>query len=150
MVMADYADRWHGVVGSRGKRTGEANSRLLLTALPRGSFGLELTRAENDELFKAITSKGLQIPKALRGSAHGSNLAKDKRYDQILVHLNYPELFSKTGGVLDFYCGDWKKLYPGVDAKKDDLTYEMSDHLPLWLQVRTDVEGFQLDQILRG
>jgi hypothetical protein len=52
MVMADYADRWHGVVGSRGRRSGEADSRLLLTALPRGSFGLELTRADNDELFE--------------------------------------------------------------------------------------------------
>ena len=52
MVMADYADRWHGVVGSRGKRAGEGESRLLLTGLPRGSFGLELTRADNDELFE--------------------------------------------------------------------------------------------------
>ena len=52
MVMADYADRWHGVVGSRGRRAGETESRLLLTGLPRGSFGLELTRADNDELFE--------------------------------------------------------------------------------------------------
>ncbi|MCC5805374.1 MAG: hypothetical protein JJU00_03500 [Opitutales bacterium] len=52
MVMADYADRYHGVVGTRGPRAGQANSRLLLTALPRGSFGLELTRADSDELFE--------------------------------------------------------------------------------------------------
>ena len=52
MVMADYADRWHGVVGSRGRRSGETQSRLLLTGLPRGSFGLELARADNDELFE--------------------------------------------------------------------------------------------------
>lgn len=52
MVMADYADRFHGVVGSRGRRAGEADSRLLLTALPRGSFGLELTKADNDEIFE--------------------------------------------------------------------------------------------------
>jgi hypothetical protein len=52
MVMADYADRWHGVVGKRGRHSGEVNSRLLLTALPRGSFGLELTRADSDELFE--------------------------------------------------------------------------------------------------
>lgn len=52
MVMADYADRWHGVVGSRGRRPGEAQSRLLLTGLPRGSFGLELARADNDDLFE--------------------------------------------------------------------------------------------------
>lgn len=52
MVMADYAERYHGVVGTRGRRAGEADSRLLLTALPRGSFGLELTKAENDEIFE--------------------------------------------------------------------------------------------------
>ncbi len=52
MVMADYADRWHGVVGTRGPRVRQANSRLLLTALPRGSFGLELTRADSDEIFE--------------------------------------------------------------------------------------------------
>ena len=52
MVMADYADRYHGVVGSRGRRAGEADSRLLLTSLPRGSFGLELTKADNDEIFE--------------------------------------------------------------------------------------------------
>ena len=52
MVMADYGDRWHGMVGSRGRRPGEAQSRLLLTGLPRGSFGLELTRVDNDELFE--------------------------------------------------------------------------------------------------
>jgi hypothetical protein len=51
MVMTDYADRFHGVVGKRGRLCGEAESRMLLTGLPRGSFGLELTRAENDELF---------------------------------------------------------------------------------------------------
>ncbi len=52
MVKADYADRWHGVLGSRGRRSGETESRLLLTGLPRGSFGLELTRADNDQLFE--------------------------------------------------------------------------------------------------
>lgn len=51
MVMADFADRWHGRVGDRGRRHGEAQSRLLLSGLPRGSFGLELTRADNDSLF---------------------------------------------------------------------------------------------------
>lgn len=52
MVMADYADRCHGVVGSRGRRHGEAQSRLLLTGLPRGSFGLELARADSVEPFE--------------------------------------------------------------------------------------------------
>jgi hypothetical protein len=51
MVMADFADHWRGGLGERGKRIGEADSRLLLTGLPRGSFGLELTRAENNDFF---------------------------------------------------------------------------------------------------
>jgi hypothetical protein len=48
MVMADYADRWHGVLGSRGRRPGEAQAKLLLTGLPRGSFGLELAPLRAD------------------------------------------------------------------------------------------------------
>ncbi len=52
MVMTDYAHRHLGKVGSRGRRSGESQSRLLLTGLPRGSFGLELTKAEGDELFE--------------------------------------------------------------------------------------------------
>ncbi len=52
MVMNQHANRWHGMLGARGKRRGENESRLLLTGLPRGSFGLELSKADNDELFE--------------------------------------------------------------------------------------------------
>ena len=52
MVMSEHAHRWHGAVGSRGKRIGERESRLILTGLPRGSFGLELSKAENEEFFE--------------------------------------------------------------------------------------------------
>jgi len=51
MVMADHAGLWHGTVGTRGRRSGEPGSRLLLTAMPRGSVGFALERAETDELF---------------------------------------------------------------------------------------------------
>ena len=37
-----------------------------------------------DPLFQALTKHGLRIPDALTGLKHGTNLAKDKRYDQIL------------------------------------------------------------------
>ncbi|WPJ96973.1 hypothetical protein SH580_04530 [Coraliomargarita algicola] len=52
MVMSEHAQRWHGALGSRGRRTGEEESRLILTGLPRGSFGLELSKANNEELFE--------------------------------------------------------------------------------------------------
>jgi hypothetical protein len=50
IVMTDYADRWHGTVGLRGRRAGENESRLLLAALPRGSFGMELVQSERADL----------------------------------------------------------------------------------------------------
>src|SRR5262249_51180324 len=48
-------------------------------------------------LFKAITRRGLRIPEALLGT-HGTNLAADKRYDQILHLPKYTENFSNHGG----------------------------------------------------
>lgn len=104
-----------------------------------------------DSLFKAIAKHGLHIPKALLGNQHGSNLEKDKRYDQILHYANFPENFSKAGGVLDFFIDDAhiKELFPG-GMTRPKFTYEMSDHLPLWIQVNTDISGQQLQQLIQG
>jgi endonuclease/exonuclease/phosphatase family metal-dependent hydrolase len=100
------------------------------------------------EMFAAMTSHGLQIPAPLVSLTFGSNLAKDKRYDQILHHAIYPANFANAGGVLDFYANDHKPLFP--DLTKDKFTYQLSDHLPLWIQINTDIDGFQLEQIIRG
>ena len=105
----------------------------------------------NDDLLKAITGKGLKIPRALRGVKHGSNLAKDKRYDQILHYPSETNVFSDRAGVLDFYKGGRsgiKELYPEDTPTKAEFTYEISDHLPLWIQINTDTFDEQLDQIL--
>lgn len=109
-----------------------------------GDFNIPSTRSK---LFTALTAKGLKLPAALTG-AHGSNLAKDKRYDQIVHYATHPERFTNRGGVLDFYAGDHKPLYPGTGLSKDKFTYELSDHLPLWIQIDSDIEGERLDQIL--
>jgi endonuclease/exonuclease/phosphatase family metal-dependent hydrolase len=101
-----------------------------------------------DPLFNIITKRGLRIPDALVGKSFGTDLAKEKRYDQILHYPIYPMNFTNAGGVLDFYDGDSGPLFPGMS--KRDFTYEISDHLPLWIQVDTDISGFQLDQIIRG
>lgn len=96
--------------------------------------------------FKAVTSKGLEIPKVLKEGAFGTNLARDKRYDQILHLPQYPESFINSGGVLDFYVDNHKPLFPRLD--KDAFTYQLSDHLPLWVQVNTDIASRQLDQLI--
>lgn len=107
--------------------------------------------ARGDAFFKAITKHGLQIPKALLGEAHGSNLEQDKRYDQILHYPIYPDNFTNAGGALDFFVDEThiQELFPGR-MTKEKFTYRMSDHLQLWLQINTDITGQKLEQIVQG
>ncbi len=84
------------------------------------------------------------MPAALAGE-HGSNLDENKRYDQILHLPRFTHSFSGLGGVVDFYAGDHQALFPRCRMTKREFTYELSDHLPLWAQVRTDVESERVD-----
>ena len=106
----------------------------------------------DDELFQALTSKGLTIPDVLRGTEHGSNLARNKRYDQILHSKRHTKTFKDIGGVLDFYCDDWRALFPQEhypDMDKRDFTFELSDHLAMWVQLDTWIDDEELDQLLQ-
>lgn len=103
----------------------------------------------DDALFRAVTSKGLRIPDAIRGMQHGSNLARSRYYDQILHYPANKKMFTNNAGVLDFYAGDHRPLYPGEEMSRREFTYQISDHLPLWVQINTWVDDVRLDQILR-
>ncbi len=111
-----------------------------------GDFNIPTTKSPT---FKAITSKGLQIPKALR-DVQTTNLAesleKGKRYDQILHYPRYVKCFTNNGGVVDFYDGSFASLFSGLS--KRDCTYQLSDHLPLWIEVDVDTAEERLDQII--
>lgn len=103
--------------------------------------------ARTSPMFAALTSTGLTIPTALLKDEFGSNLARDKRYDQILHFARWGDDFTLAGGVLDFYAGDHRPLFPALE--KQAFTYQMSDHLPLWVQINTDIDGQLLDQIIQ-
>ena len=53
--------------------------------------------------------------------------------------------------MLDFFIDDAgiKDLSPG-GMSRAEFTYQMSDHLPLWMQINTDIDGQQLQQIVQG
>lgn len=51
MVKTQVALKRYGDVGARGKPKKATNSELYITALPRGSFGVELSQLESDDLF---------------------------------------------------------------------------------------------------
>ena len=104
--------------------------------------------SRQSKLFKAVSSKGLSIPRSLTKLNFGSNLEKNKRYDQILLYPNYPDNFTNKGGILDFYMNDVKPLFPKMN--KHDFTFQLSDHLPLWMQIKTDIDGFLLEQLIQN
>ncbi|HEX8422643.1 MAG TPA: hypothetical protein VF634_04490, partial [Pyrinomonadaceae bacterium] len=112
----------------------------------------------DDDLFKALTSSGLQIPKQLKhlrsGDAviGGSNLGKNARYDQILHRPTVPENFCNNGGVLDFFIDDAhiKELFPKNKYTREKFSYQMSDHMPVWIQINVDIETFRFDQIVQS
>lgn len=53
MVKTQYSAQKHGRVGARGPRKNESEAKLLLTGLPRGSFGLELSQPQPTDFVTA-------------------------------------------------------------------------------------------------
>lgn len=114
--------------------------------------------ALDDAFFKALTSGGLQIPEALKELRYGSkivggaNLTKNARYDQILHLPTKKKRFTNSAGIVDFY-GDGtaiEELFPGAKLTKTTFTYQLSDHFPVWIQIKTDIDGERFDQIVQN
>jgi endonuclease/exonuclease/phosphatase family metal-dependent hydrolase len=111
-----------------------------------GDFNID---SFESDLYKAISAYGLRAPDAILKSDFGNNLARNKRYDQILHHpVQTGSVFTDHGGVVDFFQDDHKALFPYKDITKDKFTYELSDHLPLWMQINIDTADEQLDQLI--
>ena len=106
--------------------------------------------SRDSELFRAARRHGLKLPgrlAELRESEATANLPRKAVYDQILHHATDPARFTDNAGAVDFYMGDHRGLYPEIDLLRD-FTCQMSDHLPLWIQLDTRIEHEQLDSML--
>jgi len=120
-------------------------------------FGDFNTPKLTDNLFAALVSCGLKIPQPLVNltiggrTIGGSNLGNNARYDQILHLPTVPENFTNAGGALDFYIDDTHidALFPGHGYTREKFTYQMSDHFPVWIQIKTDIETFRLNQLIQ-
>jgi hypothetical protein len=88
-----------------------------------------------DKLFRALTSRGLQVPDTLVNLRAGdqvigrSNLGRDARYDQILHLPTLKKRFSNAGARL-ILSGATRAL--------------------LWVQIKTDIDGERLNQIVQN
>jgi endonuclease/exonuclease/phosphatase family metal-dependent hydrolase len=120
-------------------------------------FGVE------DKTFKALAKPGFQIHKNLLGI--GSNVDQSKHFDQIAFIA--PDLKDKledcNAGVFNFYkyvyrdedseifSSDVPKTQKGKAGKfRDWRTYQMSDHLPMWIELRVDFSPEYLQRIAEG
>ncbi len=112
----------------------------------------------DDKLFRALTRRGLQVPDSLRDlkagdvAIRGSNLGKNARYDQILHMPTLRSRFTNFGGTLDFHVSDAriKELFPKAAYSREQFSYQLSDHFPIWVQIRTDIDGERLHQIVQN
>lgn len=95
----------------------------------------------DSDLFRAITKKGLRSPAALLGVK--SNLSRTATYDQMFHSPTKVKRFTDKGGVVVFEKGDHEVLF-GPTVKKSRFTYQMSDHLPLWLELDVWIEDEQI------
>jgi hypothetical protein len=82
----------------------------------------------------------------------GTKLEKTARYDQILHLPTMDDRLALAGGTLDFFVDDAhiEELYPGKKLTRQAFSFQISDHLPLWVQLDTDIDGWRLDQIVQA
>jgi len=122
--------------------------------------------SREDATFKAITDAGFVVPKEIQ-SLEGTNAAKDKFYDQIAFMVR-PNRFERSGqaGIFDYfklvmreedesvYAAAMGEKYTEKDTPKKKSTYyktfwrtfQLSDHLPMWVEIQVD----HTDNYLRG
>lgn len=98
----------------------------------------------DDATFAALSRAGFTIPPPLQ-TIPGSNVGKMKRhYDQIAFLQREGALQAKTAGVFDFHDhvfrdpADAAHHRTGKHTFRAWRTYQMSDHLPMWVQLQVD------------
>jgi len=132
-----------------------------------GDFNIANT---NQATMKALEKNGFYIPEAIR--EHPSDLGNTKHYDQIAFRLKLDKdmtVFSESdqrAGTFNFadyvYTLDDLDIYREYFDKKHTegktekqisnyykkwRTFEMSDHLPLWIELRVDFSNQYLESI---
>lgn len=113
--------------------------------------------------MEALEANNFVIPDEIK-SIPGSNVKKDKAYDQIAFwnpkrNTQYAKLDILGANVFDFFEYVFKmedEIYYRNESKnglknsttyKTWRTYKMSDHLPIWIELRTDFGNEYLDKI---
>jgi len=129
--------------------------------------------SRKDSTLSAITKAGFTIPPAIQKLPQGSNVQRNKFYDQIAFKVR-PAMFETTGnaGIFDYYQYVYRLEDEAVYAEEmgpaynftDDgkprkdrtayyktywRTFKMSDHLPMWVEIKIDHTDAYLKHLLK-
>ncbi len=102
------------------------------SVLMLGDFNLAATQATP---WTNLAGAGLVEAPSLLGDP-GSNLSANRRYDRILCGEEDVGRFTGRAGTVDVFAGSFAPLLPGVEMTENRMTWEVSDHLPLWAEMR--------------
>lgn len=102
-----------------------------------GDFNMP-KNAAGDPVFDALTKLGLELPE--HTSEIGSNLASDKHYDQIAYFPGESKnLLNGPTGIFDFDGAIFPALWQGGANRGNFnkyLRYYISDHRPMWIELK--------------
>lgn len=146
MVAADYSFRHRGRVGATGRRQAEKQSKMMLTALPRGSFGIRLSKGESDDLFeeRELAETLSHIVKLV-----GSTLSEDG------FEVELSEASPRVTGSLQKFLEVLSKGEAGLRLESGDLRRELSpaQALDAYIRVsgaRSETKEVLLEGLFRG
>ncbi|MGD8358446.1 MAG: endonuclease/exonuclease/phosphatase family protein [Lysobacterales bacterium] len=123
---------------------------------------------KDHETMAALITNEFEVPAPLQ-TVPGSNVKRDKFYDQIALwtgksnrRKSYTRLRTYRAGVFDYFDtvfrNDEEAIYHPFMRKPDNpnefyssyttwRTYQMSDHLPMWIELHIDFAEEYLDEV---
>ncbi len=120
------------------------------------------------QTMDALARHGFAIPAPLREIPEGTNVERTKFYDQIAHHRGRgvaPPLRPIAAGVFDFFehvyrdrgrhpdDHDEAHLAPKIEGAmrfEEWRTFQMSDHLPMWVELEVDLGEEVLREVVEG
>lgn len=158
----DEIRRLTELLANRAKSDSDSDADSYFIAL--GDFNIV---DPEHETMDALRTNNFVVPEPLQ-KVPGSNVKQDKFYDQIALwtgvsirRKTYTRIIPYRAGVFDYfdviYQTDEENIYrpfmrkPGSNDSYSSYTkwrtYQMSDHLPMWVELRIDFSKEYLDEI---
>lgn len=140
-------------LGNRAAKDARSDPASPVLTAVLGDFNI--ISAEH-ETMQALEANGFSVPEEIR-SIPGSNVPKDKAYDQIAFwepkrQRGYVRVEVRAANVFDYYDHVYRledrAIYrpeASETSYREWRTYKMSDHLPMWIELTSDFSDAYLD-----